>query len=70
MPSPRLQKRYVKGVLKGKKNGRAYLEKALEMVYDLRFALPDLPANINNLVICEELLKNLLQKFLWRRRKS
>ena len=70
MPFPRLQKRYVKGVLKGKKNVRAYLEKALEMVSDLRFALPDLPANINNLVICEELLKNLMQKFLWRRRKS
>jgi len=64
MPSPSFQQRYVKGALKGKKNMRAYLEKTFEMVSDLRFALPDLPGNINNLVIFEELLKNLLQKFL------
>ena len=52
MPSPELQKRYVKDALKGRTNVRVYLEKAFEMVSDLRFALPGLPVNINNPGIC------------------
>ena len=41
MPSPELQKRYVKDALKGRTNVDT-LEKAFEKVSDLRFALPGL----------------------------
>jgi ketosteroid isomerase-like protein len=40
------------GTLKGKKNVRAYWEKALEKVPDLRFELIDVFISVGSLVIC------------------